>query len=54
MENPEGGAQFPASIALEPLKQSGSDRTTRRLPLFGKGRFMTGNDILIDGGWIAR
>lgn len=53
-ENPEQNAQFLANI---PLGQWGQVKDIGSLAAFlcsDAARFITGNDILIDGGWCAR
>jgi NAD(P)-dependent dehydrogenase (short-subunit alcohol dehydrogenase family) len=54
MENPEANAQFLASI---PLNRWGKVEEIGQLAVYlcsDDGGFITGTDILIDGGWTAR
>lgn len=54
MQNPEVNAQFMANI---PMGQWGKVEDIGKLALFlcsDDARFITGTDILIDGGWCAR
>lgn len=54
MQNPEANAQFLASI---PVGQWGEAKDIGELACFlcsDAARFITGTDILIDGGWCAR
>jgi NAD(P)-dependent dehydrogenase (short-subunit alcohol dehydrogenase family) len=54
MENPEANAQFLASI---PLNRWGKVEEIGQLAVYlcsEEAGFITGTDILIDGGWTAR